>query len=80
MKHIIAFAVFVVAVVGLLFTLSGDKAPRIPDNADHVVFDVESVCHDCHGPEGVAPRSDTHPPKDQCLACHGVKDNRRRGK
>jgi cytochrome c553 len=80
MKHVIIFLVFAALVVGLLFTLSGTKAPRIPDNEQHLVFDVAEVCWDCHGPEGEAPRKETHPPKDQCLECHKVKDNRRKEK
>lgn len=78
MKHIAIFLVFVGLVVGLLFTLTGNKSPRIPDDEYHAVFDVEEVCWECHGPEGDAPRKETHPPKDQCLECHKVKDNRRR--
>jgi cytochrome c553 len=78
MKHVAIFLVFAALIVGLLFTLSDTKAPRIPDNEQHLVFDVEEVCWDCHGPDGEAPRKETHPPKDQCLECHKVKDNRRR--
>lgn len=80
MKHIAVFAVFVLLVVGLLFTLTGNKSPRIPDDENHVTFTVEESCRECHGPEGDVPRKETHPPKDQCLECHKVKDNRRRGK
>jgi len=79
MKHIVAFLIFMTAVVGLLFTLSGNKAPRIPDDGQHTVFDVEEVCWDCHGPGGDVPRKETHPPKDRCLECHNVKDSRRKG-
>lgn len=79
MKHIAIFGVFVLLVVGLLFTISDNKAPRIPDDDNHLVFDAEEICRECHGPDGEAPRKETHPPKDQCLECHGVKDNRRRG-
>lgn len=80
MKHVLVFLVFILVVVGLLSTLSGDKAPRIPNDEQHVVFDVEEVCWQCHGPDGDAPREETHPPKDRCLECHHVKDDRRRGK
>jgi cytochrome c553 len=80
MKHVVIFLVFAALIVGLLFTLSGTKAPRIPDSEQHLVFDEEGVCWDCHGPEGEAPRKETHPPKDQCLECHKVKDNRRKGR
>ena len=78
MKHVLIFLVLALVVVGLLTTISGNKSPRIPDDENHVVFDVEKVCWECHGPDGVAPRSETHPPKDQCLKCHMVKDNRRK--
>ena len=78
MKHVAIFLVFVLLVVGLLYSVSGTKSPRIPDNENHLVFDREDVCMECHGPEGVVPRRDTHPPKDQCLQCHKVKDNRGR--
>ena len=78
MKHIAIFGVMALAIVGLLFSVSGSKAPRIPDNADHLIFNDNRACLPCHGPEGTAPRLETHPPKDQCLTCHNVKDNRRR--
>ena len=78
MKHIAIFVVMALAIVGLLFSLSGSKAPRIPNNADHLIFSDNRVCMQCHSPEGTAPRQETHPPKDQCLSCHHVKDNRRR--
>ena len=78
MKHIAMYVVFMLVVVGLLFALSGTKSPRIPDDENHMNFTVVERCRECHGPDGVAPRSDSHPPKDQCLECHKVKDNRRR--
>jgi hypothetical protein len=77
MKHVLIFLVLVLVVVGLLFTVSGNKSPRIPDDETHTIFYVEEVCWECHGPEGEVPRRKTHPPKDQCLECHMVKDNRR---
>ena len=78
MKHVAVFLVMVAVVVGLLITLSGNKSPRIPDDEKHLVFNKEEICFDCHGPDGEAPRSEGHPPKDQCLVCHKVKDDRRR--
>lgn len=78
MKHVAMYVAFMLAVVGLLFALSDTKSPRIPDDENHVAFTVEESCWECHGPEGIAPRSEKHPPKDQCLECHKVKDNRRR--
>jgi hypothetical protein len=79
MKHVLIFLVFILLVVGLLFTVSDTKAPRIPDDETHTIFYVEEVCWECHGPEGEVPRRKNHPPKDQCLECHKVKDDRRRG-
>ncbi len=80
MKHVAVFLVLIAVVVGVLFAASGNKSPRIPDNEKHLVFDNAELCLECHGPEGEAPRSEKHPPKDQCLICHKVKDNRRMGR
>ena len=79
MKHVLIFLVFILLVVGLLFTLSDNKSPRIPDDETHTIFQAEAICWECHGPEGEVPRRKGHPPKDQCLECHKVKDDRRRG-
>lgn len=73
MKNNIIFAVFVLVVVGLLFALSGQRAPRLPQDASHAVTSEVRPCLDCHGPAGQFARKATHPPKDQCMECHRVK-------
>ena len=75
--HVVRF-VFVLAVLGLLYAVSGNRAPRIPDDELHAIFDDVQLCRECHNPEGVAPLIEEHPPKDQCLKCHTVKESRRR--
>ena len=77
MKNTVVFIVFVLVVLGLLWSISGSKAPRIPENDAHREFTVATHCLDCHKPGAQAPRKPTHPPKDQCLECHKVKKNRK---
>lgn len=74
----------VVAVLGFLFMGKGRlKAGRIPDNDRHKPFyeaigkgegrvAVEKGCITCHSIRGV-PLSKTHPPKEQCLMCHSLR-------
>ncbi len=62
MKHVLIFLVFILLVVGLLFTVSDTKAPRIPDDETHTIFYVEEVCWECHGPEGGSAAEKEPPP------------------
>lgn len=78
MKHTFVFIVFVLAVLGFLFLISGERAHRIPDDEYHTVFDNNEVCTPCHGPGQPQARKSTHPPKDDCIKCHKVKRNRQK--
>ena len=73
MKNNIIFLVFIVVVLGFLFSISGRKYPQIPADASHEGVTEVSACLKCHGPEGVSPRKPSHPPKDDCLKCHKKK-------
>jgi len=67
------FIVFVVIVVGLLYSISGNRSPRVPDDQTHAVITDDKACLECHGPGKEYERKPNHPPKDQCLLCHKVK-------
>lgn len=77
MKNTLIFIAFVLLVLGFLYSISGSKAPRIPENALHKIIDNPEICMECHSPGGQAPRKKDHLPKDQCLECHKVKRNRK---
>jgi flagellin-like protein len=67
------FIVFVAVVVGLLFSISGNRSPRIPDDQTHAVITDAKACLKCHGPGMPNARKPDHPPKDQCMLCHKVR-------
>ncbi len=69
-KNTIIFVVFVLAVIGFLYAISGKRSPRIPENGMHRGISEETACLDCHGARKYAARKETHPPKDQCFICH----------
>jgi flagellin-like protein len=73
----VIFIVFVLVVVGVLFAISGDRSPRVPDDQNHAVITDDAACLECHGPGKYAERKPDHPPKDQCLICHKVKRYRK---
>ena len=79
-QRTLLFNVLFLAVCGgiLLFLL---KAPPettrpLPHDQDHERFmtmgkkEAERFCESCHGPAGVSPLPETHPPKYRCLFCH----------
>lgn len=72
-KNTAIFVLFVIAVLGVLFAVSGKRSPRIPGDSIHAVISGEAACLECHGPGKYAQRKETHPPKDQCLVCHKTK-------
>ena len=80
LKHIVVYAVFVLAVLGILYSISGQRAPRIPDTEWHQDFSNAAICPDCHSPGGKEPLPSNHPPKTNCPECHTVKDDRLREK
>lgn len=65
------------AVLGLLYAVSGDRSPRIPEDSLHTVIDNNAACGECHAPGEPAALKATHPPKDDCVLCHKVKRNRK---
>lgn len=73
MKNTIIFIIFVLAVLGLLYAVSGTRSPRIPDNESHRGIDTVVACLECHGQGKQFARKPTHPPKDECFICHKVK-------
>ncbi len=51
MKSTIGFIIFVLLTVGLLFSISGKRYPRIPADAIHKDIAVNNIaaCMECHG-------------------------------
>jgi hypothetical protein len=72
MKNTLVFIVFVLVVLGLLFTISGKRVlPRpIPADVRHAGIHDEAGCLGCHGQGKEAPRKAKHPPKQECFKCH----------
>lgn len=77
MKSTLGFIVFVLVVVGLLFSISGKRYPQIPDDADHRAATNTTACMECHGPSQKHQMKTTHPPKYECFKCHKPKKIRR---
>jgi mono/diheme cytochrome c family protein len=74
MKNTMGFVIFALAVLALLFFLStGKKVPPVPADALHGAVTTNAECAACHGPGKQAPLKQTHPPKEQCLTCHKMK-------
>ncbi len=73
MKSIIGFIVFVLIVVVLLFSISGKKYPRIPDDASHKAITETAACMECHGQGKQYQMKPSHPPKVECFKCHKAK-------
>ncbi|MGO9377782.1 MAG: hypothetical protein ACLP29_04415 [Dissulfurispiraceae bacterium] len=70
MKNTLFFLIFVLVIVGILYSLSGKKYPQMPSDPVHRGATEESMCNECHGPQGKFPRKPEHPPKDECFKCH----------
>jgi hypothetical protein len=73
MKSMIGFIIFVLAVLGLLYSISGKKYSRVPDDAAHKGITDYAVCMGCHGPGKQSPLKADHPPKYECFQCHKTK-------
>ncbi|MGO9614492.1 MAG: cytochrome c3 family protein [Dissulfurispiraceae bacterium] len=73
MKNTLFFIIFVLAIISILYFISGKKYPQIPSDAIHSGIKVESMCNECHGPQGKFPKKPQHPPKDECFKCHKIK-------
>lgn len=76
-KNTIIFIVFVLVVIGLLTAISGRRSERIPDNETHINLTDVVYCLSCHGPGREYARSESHPPKDECVLCHKTKRQRK---
>ncbi|MBI4690090.1 MAG: hypothetical protein HY754_07460 [Nitrospirae bacterium] len=70
MKSIVSFIIFVLVVVGLLYSVSGRRYPRIPDNDLHSGITDTVPCMECHGSGKQYEMKKTHPPKYECFKCH----------
>lgn len=73
MKSSIIFIVFVLAVLGFLFAISGKKYPQMPADTDHIGVTDIALCMECHGKGMQYAQRLTHPPKFECLKCHKQK-------
>jgi len=73
MKNTLFFIIFVLAIVSILYFISGKKYPQMPSDPIHSGATVDSMCNGCHGPKGKFPKKPQHPPKDECLKCHKIK-------
>jgi hypothetical protein len=72
MKSTLAFIIFVLAVVLMLYSISGKRYPRIPGDETHKDLEIgnNSICLECHGPGKKAALPQNHPPKFECSKCH----------
>jgi len=77
MKNTIMFAVFIIAVVGFLYAISGKKYPQMPADANHLGVIEIAICQECHGPGKQYPQKPAHPPKSECLKCHKQKRSKK---
>ncbi len=77
MKSTIAFAGFALAVVLFLFFLSYNRneIPSVPDDNFHREVTSNAACTTCHTPGKQAPLKKSHPPKEDCLKCHLIKQH-----
>ncbi|NJD55671.1 MAG: hypothetical protein FIA94_04605 [Nitrospirae bacterium] len=73
MKNSLLFALFILIVVGFLFSISGKKYPQMPADTSHLGVTDTAVCMGCHEAGKLYPRKATHPPKFECLKCHKQK-------
>jgi len=73
MKSTVSFVIFVLAVLGFLFLISGKRYPQIPADARHRAVTENTACMGCHGPDKEDKLKETHPPKYECFKCHKVK-------
>ena len=70
---------FVAICGGLLLFLwraPEETTAKLPRDEKHDRFqrmdkkEAEKLCEECHRPDGEAPLSAKHPPKERCLFCH----------
>jgi hypothetical protein len=73
MQKNLIFVLFILAVFGFFWAISGDRAHQMPPDDDHIGVVETAVCKGCHIPEGETVVSEAHPPKFECLKCHRIK-------
>lgn len=73
MKNTVIFIVFVLAVLGLLYAISGQKYIQMPADQNHIGVTDTVLCMECHGPGRHYAQKPAHPPKFECLKCHKQK-------
>jgi hypothetical protein len=72
-RKTIAFAVGMALIAGLLAIVSrSTKPPQLPQDQEHRGLSSNETCTVCHEPGARWPLSSRHPPKDDCLQCHGA--------
>jgi cytochrome c553 len=59
-----------VAALVLALALRSRQAPFLPGDEDHRSSPSAQPCAECHGPDGVLPRSQNHPLGEDCFRCH----------
>jgi hypothetical protein len=75
MKSIWSLILAAGVIVAVLFFISsrGKKAPYIPIDNTHIQsIALRESCAICHAPGMQAPLKDTHPPREECFACHKI--------
>jgi hypothetical protein len=73
MKGTLGFVIFAVALLGLLYFLSSNKYPPLPNDKIHAAITDASACFSCHGPGKQYKLKPSHPPKFECFKCHTPK-------
>ena len=68
----ILFAVLIaVALLVVWLAYRTRQPPVLPADPNHRAFIDAETCLVCHGPDGPAPQSASHPVGLDCLRCHG---------
>lgn len=62
----------VAALAVLYLALRNPPPPLLPADAEHAAFAGPDACLTCHGPDGGAPHSSTHPIGRDCMRCHAM--------
>jgi hypothetical protein len=57
----------------VVFVLAERGAPLIPRDIFHTIVINNSACMTCHTPGKQAQLKASHPPKEECMFCHKVK-------
>lgn len=68
----IVWLILLVLVAALVLALAfrSRPAPFLPADDDHRSSPTAQPCDECHGPDGVLPRSQNHPLGEDCFRCH----------